>query len=47
MLFETPPYDPIVFGTASAILLVTAAAACLLPGLRAARTDAAVALRYD
>ena len=47
LLFETAPYDPVVFGSISALLLATAAVACLLPGLRAARTDPAVVLRSE
>jgi predicted permease len=47
LLFQTTPTDPIVIGTTCAILLAAAAIACLLPGLRAARTDPLVALRAD
>jgi ABC-type lipoprotein release transport system permease subunit len=46
-LFETAPYDPTVFCSISALLLATAAVACLVPGLPAARTDPAVVLRTE
>ena len=47
ILFETPSNDPTVFATASAMLLATAALACVVPGLRAARTDPARVLRDE
>ena len=47
LLFELSPRDPMVFGSASAILLVVAVAASLIPALRATRVDPAAALRSD
>jgi ABC-type antimicrobial peptide transport system permease subunit len=47
MLFQTVPTDPLVLATVSAILLGAATLACLLPGLRAARTDPVVVLRAE
>ncbi len=46
-LFETPPTDPVVFGSAAAILIAVAAVASWLPARRAARLDPLVALRHD
>lgn len=46
-LFETPPADPVVFGSAAAILVAVAAVASWLPARRAARVDPLVALRHD
>jgi putative ABC transport system permease protein len=47
LLFETSPRDVGVITMASAVLLVAALVACLLPAYRASRVDAAVALRSD
>ena len=47
LFFQTTPTDPLVIGTVTGLLVVAAATACLLPGLRAARTDPVVALRAD
>jgi ABC-type antimicrobial peptide transport system permease subunit len=47
LLFETRPHDANVLGSVSAVLLGAAALACLVPGLRAARTDPIVALRAE
>jgi predicted permease len=47
LLFQTAPTDPLVLGSVSVLLLATAALACLVPGMRAARTDPVVALRAD
>jgi putative ABC transport system permease protein len=44
ILSEIAPADPAVLGGAAALILVTAAAACLLPALRAGRLDPIVAL---
>jgi ABC-type antimicrobial peptide transport system permease subunit len=45
MLFEVTPLDPVTFLFGVAVLLATAALACLVPANRAARLDAAQALR--
>jgi ABC-type antimicrobial peptide transport system permease subunit len=47
MLYQTSPRDPLVFGGVTAVLLVTSVLAGLLPAWRAARVDAAVALRTE
>jgi putative ABC transport system permease protein len=47
LLFGVGVYDPVAFGGTSALLLVTAIAASLIPALRATRIDPAVALRQE
>ena len=47
MLYGTGPLDPAVFLTVTAILLLVAAAACLIPAWRASRLDPMVALRTE
>ncbi len=47
MLFAVGPADPLVFGAVPIVLLLTAAAACALPALRASRVDPMIALRAD
>ena len=37
LLYEVGPNDPLTLGGVTAVLLIAAVAACLLPGLRAAR----------
>jgi putative ABC transport system permease protein len=44
-LYGVAPTDPLVFGAVALVLLVTAAAASLLPALRASRVDPALTLR--
>ena len=46
-LFETPPTDPVVFGSAAVILIAVAAVASWLPARRASRVDPLVALRHE
>jgi ABC-type antimicrobial peptide transport system permease subunit len=46
-LFQIAPYDARAIGTAVAVALAAAAIASLLPARRAARVDAAVALRQE
>jgi predicted permease len=46
-LFELEPTDPPTFVAASAVLLLVAAVACLVPARRAATVNAVVALRED
>jgi len=45
LLYKVSPHDPWVFGSALAVMTVTAISACLLPAWRAARTDPARVLR--
>lgn len=47
LLFGVSPHDPGVLGAVSAILLVAATAAAMLPAWRAARVNPATALRSD
>jgi putative ABC transport system permease protein len=47
MWYEVGAMDPIAFGTVAALLLVSAAVACLIPARRAASVDPMVALRED
>jgi putative ABC transport system permease protein len=44
-LYGVAPTDPLVFGAVALVLIVTAAAASLIPALRASRVDPAVTLR--
>jgi macrolide transport system ATP-binding/permease protein len=45
LLYKVSPHDPLVFGSALAVMTMTAVSACLLPAWRAARTDPARVLR--
>jgi predicted permease len=47
LLFEESPRDPWVFGAVAAVLVAVAAAASLLPAMRAASVDPARVLRTD
>jgi ABC-type antimicrobial peptide transport system permease subunit len=47
LLFDVTPYDASVLAAVSALLLMVAAVACAVPAGRAARIDAAVALRDE
>jgi len=47
LLFQIKPLDPLTYAAVAALLLATAALACYIPGLRAMRTDPAVALRVE
>ena len=45
LLYQISPHDPLVFGSALAVMTITAISACLLPAWRASRTDPARVLR--
>jgi ABC-type antimicrobial peptide transport system permease subunit len=45
LLYKVSPHDPLVFGSAFAVMITTAISACLLPAWRASRTDPARVLR--
>jgi macrolide transport system ATP-binding/permease protein len=45
LLYNVSPRDPVAFGSALAVMIITALAACFLPAWRATRTDPARALR--
>ena len=47
LLFETTPYDPLVYAAVAAILLTAAVAACWLPARHAARVDITRLLRAE
>jgi predicted permease len=46
-LFETPPTDPVVFGSVAVILLASALMAMWVPARRAARIEPAITLRAE
>ncbi len=45
LLYNVSPHDPLAFGSALAVMTITAVAACLLPAWRATHTDPARVLR--
>jgi putative ABC transport system permease protein len=45
LLYQTSPRDPASFAWAVVVMTIAATAACLLPALRASRTDPVKALR--
>lgn len=47
LLFETRPFDPLIFISSALLLGMIGLFACLLPGLRAARVDPRVALNSE
>ena len=47
LLFGVQPIDLLTYAAVSAVLLVTAAFACFIPGYRAMRTDPAIAVRLE
>jgi len=46
-LFSVAPTDPLTIGTATALILIVAAAACYIPARRAALANPAEVLRTD
>ena len=46
-LFGVQPRDPVTFASVAMVLLLTAAVACAMPALRAARVDPVVAFRNE
>ena len=46
-LFEVRPHDPIVYGSAAALLALCGIAAAFVPARRAARVDPVIALRVE
>jgi predicted permease len=47
LLFGVAPHDPVTLGAVAAIIGAVGVAACLLPAVRAAKVDPAVALRAE
>ncbi|HKR32743.1 MAG TPA: ABC transporter permease, partial [Terriglobales bacterium] len=47
LLFDTRPFDPVIFLSSAVVLAVVGFVACLLPGLRAAQLDPRVALNNE
>jgi predicted permease len=47
MPFGLSVFDPVIFVIVTSVLLITAAFACLIPALRAAKIDPMEALRYE
>jgi putative ABC transport system permease protein len=47
LLFDTVPYDPLVYAAVALILLLAAVAACWLPARRAGRVDITRLLRAE
>jgi ABC-type antimicrobial peptide transport system permease subunit len=45
LLYKVSPYDSLAFGSALAVMTITAIAACVWPAWRATRTDPAQVLR--
>ncbi len=42
LLYDVSPHDPLAFGSALAVMTITAVAACILPAWRVTRTDPAL-----
>lgn len=47
LLFQVSPHDPLAYSISAAVLLVVAAAACLVPARRATRVNPVEALRFE
>jgi putative ABC transport system permease protein len=46
-LFGVTPWDPPTISGVTAVLVMVAMCACLIPARRAARTDPLIALRFE
>ena len=47
LLYETPPYDPMVFGVVAGLLVLAAIAASMVPAVRATRADVSRLLKSE
>jgi ABC-type antimicrobial peptide transport system permease subunit len=47
MLFDVTPADPVTYAGVALLVAATATVSCLLPALRASRTDPTTALRQE
>lgn len=47
LLFETAPFDPVIFAGAVLLLALIGVVACLLPGMRAAQLEPSIALNTE
>jgi len=47
MLYQTEPFDPVVFASVAALLLLVATLACMIPAWRASHLDPIRALRTE
>ena len=47
LLFQVQATDPLIFGSAALVLILSAFAACYIPALRATRVDPIIVLRYE
>jgi hypothetical protein len=47
LLYETPPYDPVVLGAVAVLLVLSAVAASVVPAFRATRVDVSRLLRAE
>jgi putative ABC transport system permease protein len=47
LLFEVPPYDPVVLGTVAAVVMLSGLVASVVPAARAAKADIVKLLRTE